>query len=497
MIMPFNRLSCFALAGLVAATSQLANAQTSTQNMSINAGTFSGSLGGQIDLQVKNQTTDGSVQTQGQLNITDLDISTNATGGPGINVFPNSSSQNNTASTPINIAPTTIGVALPTSPFSSGVGGSVSITANDAISNALPGVIDAGVPGSDGAWDAPIGVGYLPNAQFNSASVMVNSPISSNANLTGGPIVATIPNDVTIPNVVSGLIQVDLRLKQSSTVTVAFDPVQAVSIQNLTLATSASIPLNYELPDQFAPGSHPAPGATAMLDLSTGGTALASTQISGTLVSDITGTISANVDIAADVRLDLGIFGQPLVGTFDQNDVINGPISTGSLLNLNEDISLADTQLPFSISVIHDANIDVDFDDVIAQLLSGTFGFTFPIGITQPNVVLPIPLTSFLIANQSFSINERLIDLPFGDGGDTFARGNVNLQRLEGNLSGNIVIDIDADLALNATLFAQALGQARINVVPEPGSSILLGLAALSLTCRRSRIRREQASAQV
>lgn len=477
--------------GVLSVLARSGVAQTSTQNLILNTGNFSGAIGGQISMPVKSQTSNGSVQTRGRLSITDLDIATNSTGGPGINVFPNASSQNNTATTPINIAQTTLNISLPGTTFNSGVLGSISVTGNDQIVNGIPGVLDPGAPGSDGAWDAPPYFGFIPNAQLNNASVTMISPISSSAIVSGGPIVASIPNDVTIPNVVSGLIRVDLRVKRTSTVTVAFDPVQSVSIQNLSLSTTSPLPIDIEMDDQFAPGSHPASGATAMLDLSTGGGAIVNTQISGNLVSSIRGIVSAKVDIAADVRLDLGSLGQPLVGSFNQDNVINGPLSTGSLLDLNQVISLPDTQLPFGINIIHDANTNVDLDDVIVEILSGTAGFTFPIGITQPDVILPIPATNFLIANQSFAINNRLIDLPFGDGGDTFARGTVTLQRLEGNLSGNIVMDINANLNLSADLIAQALGQAKINVVPEPGSPALVCLAtAFHLLFRANRMRR-------
>ncbi len=230
-----------------------------------------------------------------------------------------------------------------------------------------------------------------------------------------------------------------------------------------------------------------------MLDLSTGGLDLVSTLISGNLVMDVQGTVSASIDLAAIVKLNLGTFGTLTVGTINLDNIINGPLSSGSLLQINESISLPDTALPFALDIRHNAGTDVDFDDVIANLLSGTLGFTFPIALTELDVVLALPPSSIEIFNQQFAVNQRLIDLPFGDGADTFARGQVTLQHLAATLSGNVVMDINANLNLNAELLATALGDAAINVfapVPEPSSIMLaaagvVGLAGSAIRRRR------------
>lgn len=469
---------------------------TATQNLAINSGSFEGALNGSVSLQIKNQTSSGPlVQTRGILSVTDLDITTTPTSGPGINAMPSVNSQNNTASTFINLSPTTIGINIANTQFNNGVTGNLEITAGDNFADGISGVLDPGVPGSDGAWDDPGATGILNNATLDEASLTLTGGISAPASVSG-VINASIPSNVTIPNVVSsGIFAGDLILKNSSTMQISFAPAQNVSIQNLTMTTQAVIPLTTETAGNFTDGNHPVPGATTMLDLSTAGGDLVSTRIAGNLVMDVQGTLSASIDLALALKLNLSSIGLGTFNltTFDMNDVINGPLSSGSLLQINEEISLDDTELPFILDVRHNAGTDVDFDDVIAELLSGTLGFSVPIPLTETDVVLALPATPFLITNQSFSINQRVINLPFGDAGDTFVRGNVNMQRLEGNLTGNVVMDINANLNLSAELLATALGEASINVfapVPEPSSIMLAAAGFVGLMGFAARRRR-------
>lgn len=450
--------------------------QTATQTLNFNSGSFSGTLGGGIDVIVKSQNTAGTVFTQGMLNVTDLDIETKRDSSSNF-LFPNSTSNNNTASTVINIAPTTIGIDVPTANFNSPITGSMDVTAGDNLANGVVGVLDGGVPGSDGKWDDPGQTGILNSASASNINVALSNPINATANVSGG-IAASIPNNITIPNIVdTSILNVDLVLKNSSTVAVNFQPVQSLSIANLAISAPQPIALPSPLAGNFIEGAHPVPGASAMLDLSAGGAGLVSTTISGDLIADIMGTITGNLDL----RAELSLIGLINFGV-DFNDVVDGELSEGvvSLIDLNEDIALNDVSLPFIIQVLHDANTDVDFDDVVAQLMSGTLGLTLPIALMEQDIVLDLPATDFQIQNQSFNADVGL-----------FTNGSVILHNLEATLGGQIVLDIDAELELNATLLAEALQENAINVVPEPGSVLLMAFAGIGLVGYGLRRRRK------
>ncbi len=452
-------------AGLAAAST--AHAQTATHTMNLTGGTgFSGTLGGDIGIDVKSQNTAGTIQTQGMLNVTDLDIQTINDGG-FLNFFPNSTSNNNTASTPIAITPTTIGINIPSTPFSSPVSGSFDVTAGDNLANGVVGVLDGGVPGSDGKWDDPSSTGILNGATAQNTNVSVNNPITATATVSGS-INAAIPNDVTIPNVVNtSVLSADLRVKNSSNVQVNFSPTQNVSLQGLTLGATTPVALTNPLSGNFVDGAHPVPGAGPTLDLSAGGIDLVSTTVSGNLVADIMGTITGSIDIAADISI-IGLINF----TVNEDNVVDGLLSDGtvSLIDLNESLTLPNVDLPFSFQVLHEANTNVDFDDVFAALQSGTLGFTLPISLTQPDVVLDLPATSFELSNLS-----TYVDAGSGQ------HGYVNINHLAATLGGQLVLDIGANLSLNADLLATAYDNSAINVVPEPGSALLMAVAGLGL----------------
>lgn len=150
------------------------------------------------------------VQTRGTLNVTDLDIAVAPTGGPGINVFPTSTALDRTATPPIDLSPTTININLANTAFNSGVTGSLRVTAGDRLANGISGVLDSGVPGSDGAWDDPGSTGILNNATADLVNLSMTSPLTAPATVSG-VINASIPSNVTIPNVVTGTILVDLQ----------------------------------------------------------------------------------------------------------------------------------------------------------------------------------------------------------------------------------------------------------------------------------------------
>jgi hypothetical protein len=446
--------------GAFLALSTAVQAQTATQTLNFDGtSSFSGALGGTIT---------GTVlgTSSAQINITDLDVRTVSDGG-FLNVFPNSSTTNNTATIPIAVNPSSVNITIPTTNFSSPLTGSFDVTAGDNLANGVVGALDGGVPGSDGKWDDPLSTGILNNATASNFQGTLTNAINAPANVSGG-ISASVPSNVTIPNVIdTSIIDADLIVKNSSNVQVNFSPAQNISLQNLSLGATTPVSLNNPASGNFVDGAHPVPGASATLDLSAGGADLVSTTITGTIVSDIMGTITGSIDLAAAIKLP--IIGT--VGTFDIDNVIDGELSDGevSLIDLNEDISLSDTELPFVITVLHEANTDVDFDDVAASIASGTLGLSFPISITQSGVAIDLPATTFEESGLSFHVNQ------------SGQKGTVYLDHLAASISGTINLDLAANLTLQADLLANAFQSAAINVVPEPGSVLLMAFAGIGL----------------
>ncbi len=457
------------------AISGTAYGQTATQNLPINSGNFSGSIGGTITADVKNT-------SSAALDINTLRIRT-VRGNNGLpfnagNVFPNSVTTTNPAPIPIAIGATQVGINIPTTPFNSGISGSLDVTAGDNLANAIPGVLDGGVPGSDGKWDDPGQTGILNGATATNMNIAVGSAINATANVSGS-INASIPNNVTIPGVVSSSpIFGDLVVKNTSTLSVAFNPVQNISLQNLSISSAGPVALNSPGgPGNFVDGAHPV--SPIMLDLSTSGADLVSTTISGTLVADLVGTISGSIDLAANLRLSFASFNINLT-TIQLDDVVNGVLGSGTLLNLNENISLAGQELPFLINVIHNASGDVDFDDVAASLLAGSLGITVPIDLTQLGLNIAIPATNFsLTAINAIGVNTA------------GQAGTVDIEEVSGTISGNVNLDLLASIDLNATAVAGAFKQAAINVVPEPGSVLLMAFAGIGLVGYGIRRRRK------
>jgi len=471
MIVRFQALTMAAALFAALNLAQVASAQTSTKNLTINGGTGAiGTIGGTITATVKSQTDDATVQTGGALNITDLDIRTVSSGG-FLNFFPNSNSQNNTAVVPIAIANTAVGITIPTAPISSPISGSVSITAGDTLANGIVGVIDNGVPGSDGAWDDPTGTGILNNATVNSFTTTLVNDISSVANLTGG-LGFTIPNDVTIPNVVDTLlIDADLRLKNSSTVDIVFDPIQNIALKNFSISSSAPLPLNTAV-GNFVEASHPT--GFPQSDLSVRGIGLIATTVSGVLAADLTGTVVGSIDLAADLTI-IGLFNT----TVDLDNVLDGNLSDPgiSLLNLNEAISLPDIDLPFSLTVLHEPTADVDFDDILAMIQTGTFGFEVPVSILE-EATLNLPSLGFQLSNQVFPVSSGLNS------------GDVIIDNLEAEVTGQVVLEIIADLVLDMNVLTSAFEASAINVIPEPTSFAFLAISGFAMGGTRSRRRR-------
>jgi hypothetical protein len=446
--------------------------QTATHNLPFSSGSLSGTIGGTITADVKN--TSGAV-----LDIETLRIRTVRVGGSFLNQFPNSDTTTNPAPIPIAIGASQVGVNIPTTEFSSGVAGSFSVTAGDVIANGVPGVVDGGVPGSDGKWDDPLQTGILNGATASDFNITATNPINATASVSGS-INANIPSNITISNAVdAGAVRGDLVIKNSSNLTVAFDPVQNISLQSLSITSSGSVPLDTPGgPGNFLDGAHPV--APATLDLSTSGADLVTTTISGVLLADLTGTISGSIDMAANLRLQFGSFSIPL-STINLDDAINGVLGGGTLIDLNEDISLDDQELPFVINVIHNASGDFDFDDVVASLLSGSLGLTVPIDIAQTGLLIDIPASPFSIG--------PLEPIRVNTSGQ---QGDVIVETVSGYLGGTVHLDLLAHLDLNADLVAGALKTGVINVVPEPGSVVLMAYAGLGLVGYGIRRRRNK-----
>jgi len=470
------RSSRLLLSSIVSAAALLVSgpalALTTTKTLTFDGGTgLSGTLGGDIDATVKSQTDDGSTQTGATLDIVDLDIRTVSDGGFG-NAFPTDQSLNNTAQSPIDIAPGTVGFGLQTTNISSSLSGSMNVTAGDNLADGVPGVVDPGVPGSDGAFDDPGSTGILNNAVVDSVTATANSPISGAANTTGG-LDFSIPNDITIPNVVdTTFVDADLRVKNSSQVSIDFDPVQNLTVQDLSFSTSTPVDVDQPI-SNFAEGSHPS--GVPQLDLSAGSSEFVETIVSGTLAADLTGTVVGNIDIAADISV-IGIINF----TEDFDGVLSGNLSDPgvSLITLNEAISLPAIDLPFSFSLLHEPTADPDLDDLIAALQSGTLGLTVPFGLNE-EVVLTLPDLGFQLQNQSFDV-----DAGFGQS------GTVIIDNLEAEVFGQVVLDLLADLDLNLDLGASAFEANAINVVPEPMTAVLAGIGLLGLAVAERRLRR-------
>ena len=477
------RFSLFAAACAVALANHTAYSQTSTKVLNFSGGAgFSGTISGDITATVKTQTNDATIQTQGVLDVLDLDIDF-INGGGFLNAFPNGDSRNNTASTTINIGMSSLGINIPTTPFSSGVSGSMTVTAGDNLANGVVGAIDAGVAGSDGAWDDPSQTGILNNATVDSFSATLDDDINATVNVTGG-LAASIPNDITIPNVVNEtFLDADLRLKNSSTVSVDFTDVQSLSLKNL--AFSSTVPIDLNSPESnFIENLHPT--GVPQLDLSTSGADLVLTTVSGTLSADLLGTIFGSIDIAADLSV-IGIINFSV----DFDDVVDGALSDPdvSLLELNEEIALPDVELPFGFTVLHDATSDVDFDDILTAMQTTTLGLSLPVSLLEEDVVLNLPTIDFELGTNSgsggvagsFEVDEGFL-----------ANGTIELEHLLAQLGGQVVLDLEADLMLSADLYTTAFEAAAINVVPEPSSIVMAAMSGLALVACGIRRRRKK-----
>ena len=438
------------------------SSQSHTRTIGVSGGgnAFTGTLAGDITLDVKSQTS-GGVATAGTLDITDLDIELVSAGGL-FNVFPNDSSRDRTASTPIDISPTTLSANIPTTNVSSSVSGQVTVTADDQLADIVPGQIDSGVAGADGRWDGGAGTGALSNAMARGFGVSLDNDLPTGVNASGS-IHASIPSDIVFPGIVdTTFIDADLVVKNTSTVSINLDNAQSLSIQNLAMSTSEILPMAFPQ-SNFNESTHPA--GYAVSDLSTLGFDLLETTLTGTLNANLTGTITGSIDLRADLTIGLTEVGLTLPVTLDLDNVLDGNLSNGSvdLFDIGQGFNLSNVELPFAVSVLHEPTTNVDFDDIIAQVASGTFGLTIPLDFATSDVVFDIPNTPFLLENLNFQINETVGIFP--------AEGTVEIERLEGVLGGRLATDVDIGLEISASLLASALQQNAINLLALPGDA--------------------------
>lgn len=463
MIRPFIRIGV-ALAA-VTTLGPVGLAQTSTKNLTVNGGTgLSGSIGGSVTAQILSQSSTG-VQTGGALFITDLDVDLDGSG-----VVPNGGVTNATASAPLIIPNNAINISIPQQSFGSPLTGSINVTAGDNLANGVVGAIDPGVSGSDGAWDDPGQTGILNNAVVNSATVTATNPINASANVTGG-FNFGIGNDLLVPNVIDNtFIEASFRLKDSSSFGIVLDNAQNISLQNLSITTTAPVPISTP-GSNFVESAHPT--GIPQLDLTTGGGSLVETVISGSLGADLTGSIVGNVDLGVNVTV-IGFI--PFSISFD--DVLDGNLTDPgmSLIDLSEAISLPGVELPFLFSVLHEPTANIDFDDIIAGIQAGTFGFDIPFSVNE-EVILPLTGLDFAIQDQTFDFDVEDPVFGFNIGG-----GDVSID-LAAEIGGNIVFNLDADITLGLDVVASAFQANGINVVgsvvPEPTSGLFLACAAL------------------
>lgn len=409
-----------ALVGTLLAVASQASAAPLLQSFNIGTGgpdSLTGKIGGALSAQA----TGGSIVA----NFTDVDIDTN------ILDFTNRTGQ---VTLNVNTSTSKVNLNLPNTSFSSGLTGSLSGTADDSATDAAPGSLGWLVPGTDGRWDDPNNTGSFVNAQFSGASLATTSNIGISASTSGG-IFGTGTGNINLGTVLFQTLR--LNVLNTSTFSATFDPVQTVSVQNLALSTS--VPFATNLPvSNFVEASHPVGSPVA--DLSVNGGGLISTTVSGNLVATLTGSISATLNLSVT-------WGSLTLTTL--NNAFNGPLFSGDLFTINESINLTET-LPFVFSILHEPTTNVDYDDVVAMLQTGTLGAQFPLSINETTNVA-VPATPIAIQNLSTP------------------SGTVRINDLDivGNLTGNISATLSGTANLGADLLAQAILTSAANIQPQ------------------------------
>lgn len=417
--------SRFALRGavcgaLLLAISASAHAAPLTQTFNVATGgadSLTGTIGGSL----KAQATGGSIVA----NFTDVDIDTN------ILDFTNRTGQ---VTLNVNTSTSVVNLNLPNTNFSSPLTGSLSGTADDSAYDVAPGTFGWLAPGTDGRWDDPNNTSSFVNAGFSGASLATSSNINIAATTSGG-IFGTGSGNINLGTVLFQTLR--LNVLNTSTFAATFDPIQSVSVQNLSLSTSAPFATNLPV-SNFVEASHPV--GSFVPDLSVNGGGLVSTTVSGNLVANLTGSISATLNLSVT-------WGSITLTTL--NNAFNGALFSGNLFTITESVNLTET-LPFVFSILHEPTANVDYDDVVAMLQTGTLGAQFPLTINETTNVA-VPPTAIAIQNLSTP------------------SGTVRINDLDivGNLTGNISANLTGTANLGADLLAQAIMTSAANIQPQ------------------------------
>lgn len=331
------------------------------------------------------------------------------------------------ASATINMAANqTAGITLNTAnnTFNVQPAGSFTVHAQDDLQDATPGVLDGGIPGSDGKWD---------DADLDS--------VFTTTKVTG--LNATVPNinaNATIlPHTLGGSINgtatiFSIPINVNGNLGVQVASVNA-GLSGLTIGQNSDTDVVLDPIDNFGDGNHVLGN---LPDLSGEQTVLQDTAIDGTVGGAIAGNVNANINTTGIVI-----------------NLFNGPLLTNqSLGSIAEAIDL-DEILPMLLQVLHHDTANLDYDDVSASIQTGTAGQFIDIPVDMP-----------------------ITNVPFNT---TFAQ-NTGSPRFTGTIGGNLAFRITGNLQVKADIFLQGQQRANdVNVVPEPTSLALLGLGALGI----------------
>lgn len=385
------------------------------------------SISGTISGSLKAQATSGSINA----NFTDVDIDTNIL---------DFSNRTGLVTLAANTATSVINLNLNSTPYSSALTGSLSATADDSATDVAPGTFGWLTAGTDGRWDDPTNTGSFVNASYSGTS-LVGGNINISAASSGG-IFGTGSGGINLANIpLLGTLWMQVLNTSNFSVTMA--PTQSVSVNGLSLTTSGSFPVSGVL-SNFVEASHPV--GSFVTDMSISGGGLVATTVSGTLSATLVGTISADLDLRVKIG-GTATSGGTTLATL--NNAFVGDLATNTnLFTVAQAVSF-NQSLPFAFTILHEPTVNVDYDDVIVKLQTGTFGATFPLPISTTTSVT-VPTTPFAAQN-----------LSGGGGGIT-----LNDLDLVGNLTGSVAANLTGTINLSADLLAQAIKTNAANIQP-------------------------------
>lgn len=322
----------------------------------------------------------------------------------------------------------TVGLAVAESnnTFSVVPTGSFTVDAPDNKVDAIPGVLDGGAPGSDGKWDMDVTTGQFGASVLRDLSVAVPD-IGLNIQPGGGAINGTVNGNISLSFITLGV---------TGNVALTLSQVINAGLFGLTIDQADPYDLDPTSITNFGNGSHQL-GPT-LPDLSEESFVLPEVDVAGT----VGGEFLAN----GHATLNAGILGT----IFNQQILTNESIGA-----LAEAIDF-NTLLPGLLELLHFDTANVDYDDVSAVLVAGTGDEFLPFDIDLDEQVIPF---AFNVPNPG--------------------TGNP---RAQANVEGSFTLKISGSLEvnLNALLQGDKLTNA-VNVVPEPSSFVLCGLAALGI----------------